>query len=183
MAASGRSTPPPSKRAKTGAAATDAAAAPPLLRGDPFAWRVQLNNGVAMPLVGFGTYKLKDAAAVRGAVEAGYRLLDTAHVYGGGKTEALVGKCAASTAEDIFVITKQWRGFHGYAETTKCLDQVRARAPGLWPLPPPSAAARPSSTRRAARCRVPSSSATPPSCRPQPTWPTWPTRLRSAVWR
>jgi len=96
---------------------------------DPFAWSATLNNGLRMPVVGFGTYKLKEgevSGAVRAATNAGYKLVDTAHVYGGGKTEPIVGT-ALSKQPGVFLITKQWRGFHGHKETTKCLDQSLRR--------------------------------------------------------
>eukprot|EP00629_Pelagomonadales_sp_RCC1024_P003578 CAMPEP_0119265130 /NCGR_PEP_ID=MMETSP1329-20130426/4034_1 /TAXON_ID=114041 /ORGANISM="Genus nov. species nov., Strain RCC1024" /LENGTH=262 /DNA_ID=CAMNT_0007264941 /DNA_START=112 /DNA_END=897 /DNA_ORIENTATION=+ len=98
-----------------------------LSAGAPLSWSATLSNGLEMPVVGFGTYKLKEgecAGAVKHALAAGYRLLDTAHVYGGGKTEPAVGKCLK---KGVFVITKQWRGFHGYAETQKCLKQSLSR--------------------------------------------------------
>ena len=112
----------PRKKAKTGAKA-----APLDLSGPPLSWTATLNNGVAMPVVGFGTYKLKEGeagSAIKHALAAGYRLLDTAHVYCGGKMEPIVGK---AKTEDVFLITKQWRGFHGHAETTKCLNQSLSR--------------------------------------------------------
>ena len=47
--------------------------------------RIQLNNGTAIPCLGFGTYKIKDPAeaynSVRSALEAGYRHIDTAAFY------------------------------------------------------------------------------------------------------
>ena len=112
----------PRKKAKTGAKA-----APLDLSGPPLSWTATLNNGVKMPVVGFGTYKLKEGeagSAIKHALAAGYRLLDTAHVYCGGKMEPIVGK---AKTEDVFLITKQWRGFHGHAETTKCLNQSLSR--------------------------------------------------------
>ena len=66
------------------------------------------------------------SGAVRAATNAGYKLVDTAHVYGGGKTEPIVGT-ALSKQPGVFLITKQWRGFHGHKETTKCLDQSLRR--------------------------------------------------------
>ena len=99
------------------------------LKGEPTAWTAELNNGLRMPVLGYGTYKLKEdqvGGCVRKAVDVGYKLIDTAHVYGGGKTEPAVGK-ALSKDKGIFIITKQWRGFHGYAETKKCLDQSLKR--------------------------------------------------------
>ena len=54
---------------------------------------VTLNNGIKMPLLGFGTFQIKDPAecerAVRDAIDVGYRLIDTAASYG---NEEAVGK-------------------------------------------------------------------------------------------
>lgn len=113
------------KKAKTAAAFTRAN----LDAGAPTTWTATLNNGLAMPVLGFGTYKIKEDAVggcVRHAVDTGYKLIDTAHVYGGGKTEPAVGKALAKS-KDVFLITKQWRGFHGYSETKKCLEQSLKR--------------------------------------------------------
>lgn len=70
---------------------------------------VTLSNGVAMPVLGFGTWQLRgrDAErAVRTALDAGYRLIDTATVYG---NEAEVGRAVAGSGihrRDLFVTTK-----------------------------------------------------------------------------
>mmetsp|Transcript_11579 Transcript_11579/g.17523 ORF Transcript_11579/g.17523 Transcript_11579/m.17523 type:complete len:314 (+) Transcript_11579:324-1265(+) len=58
-----------------------------------------------------------------------HRLIDTAFIYGGEQTEKEVGR-ALTTAmsnpnlsrKEIFITTKQWRAYHGYEETLKCLD-------------------------------------------------------------
>ena len=55
------------------------------LKGEPTAWTAELNNGLRMPVLGYGTYKLKEdqvGGCVRKAVDVGYKLIDTAHVYG-----------------------------------------------------------------------------------------------------
>jgi 2,5-diketo-D-gluconate reductase A len=70
---------------------------------------VDLPNGARMPLVGFGTWQIKGDDAVRAvstALEAGYRHLDTATVYG---NEGQVGRGLADSAvarDDVFVTTK-----------------------------------------------------------------------------
>lgn len=70
---------------------------------------VALSNGVAMPLVGFGTWQLRGTqaeGAVRAALDAGYRLIDTATVY---RNEAEVGRAVASSGidrRDLFITTK-----------------------------------------------------------------------------
>jgi len=73
---------------------------------------VTLNNGVEMPILGFGVFQVPDSAecerSVRDALELGYRLLDTATSYG---NEAAVGAAIASSAinrKEIFVTTKLW---------------------------------------------------------------------------
>lgn len=88
-----------------------------------------------LPWVGFGTYRLgqKQAySATLQALECGYRCIDTAFIYGGETTEGEVGR-ALQTAladntnilpdrSDLFLITKQWRKYHGYDETLQCLE-------------------------------------------------------------
>ena len=75
---------------------------------------------VDLPPVGFGTYKLgaETEACVLAALRCGYRLLDTAQIYGG--SEKAVGQAIAKSGlprEDIFVTSKVWRTKHGYART------------------------------------------------------------------
>ena len=73
---------------------------------------VTLNNGVKMPLEGFGVFQVPDPAqceqAVVDAVASGYRLIDTAASYG---NEAAVGeairKCGVPS-EGLFITTKLW---------------------------------------------------------------------------
>src|SRR6478736_8670392 len=70
---------------------------------------VALTAGSAMPLLGFGTWQIKGDDAVRAtsaALEAGYRHLDTATVYG---NEGEVGRALADSGvarDDVFVTTK-----------------------------------------------------------------------------
>jgi diketogulonate reductase-like aldo/keto reductase len=73
---------------------------------------VTLNTGASMPQIGFGTWKLAAGeeceSSVKAALEAGYRLIDTAKYYG---NEASVGKAVRQSGiarEDIFVTTKLW---------------------------------------------------------------------------
>ncbi|MFU2082497.1 aldo/keto reductase [Gallibacterium anatis] len=70
-----------------------------------------LNNGIEMPMIGFGVYQVSDEEtekAVLSALEQGYRLLDTAAIYG---NEAGVGRAIKASdipREEIFVTTKLW---------------------------------------------------------------------------
>ncbi|WP_248758437.1 aldo/keto reductase [Pseudarthrobacter sp. SSS035] len=72
---------------------------------------VTLNNGIQMPILGFGVFQIPDAEtqpAVEAALAAGYRHLDTAASYG---NEAAVGaaiKASGIPREDLFVTTKLW---------------------------------------------------------------------------
>ena len=73
---------------------------------------VKLNNGIEMPLAGFGVFQMTDAAecerAVIDAIETGYRLIDTAAAY---QNETQVGnaiKRSGVNREDLFITTKLW---------------------------------------------------------------------------
>ncbi|MFF2521291.1 aldo/keto reductase [Streptomyces liangshanensis] len=105
-----------------------------------------LNDGTELPAVGLGTYPLKGGeaeTAVAGALELGYRLVDTAVNYG---NEASVGRGIARSGVpvgDIVVTTKLPGRHQGYEETLRSFEESR-RALGLdrvglylihWPLP------------------------------------------------
>ncbi len=72
---------------------------------------VTLNNGVQMPILGFGVYQMSDAeceASVLEALRIGYRLIDTAAIYG---NEAAVGRAVKASGvprQELFVTTKLW---------------------------------------------------------------------------
>ena len=81
---------------------------------------VTLNNGVQMPQLGFGVFQVPDAettAAVAAALQAGYRSIDTAAIYG---NEAGVGRALAQSGlhrDELFVTSKVWNTDHGYDAT------------------------------------------------------------------
>jgi 2,5-diketo-D-gluconate reductase A len=86
-----------------------------------------LNNGVQMPLLGFGVYQITDAEvcerSVYDALSTGYRLIDTAAAYG---NEEAVGRAiqrSGVTREDLFVTTKLWIQDAGYENTQKAFDR------------------------------------------------------------
>lgn len=92
---------------------------------------VKLNNGTEMPMVGFGVFQVSDEdteKAVLAALKAGYRLLDTAAVYG---NEAGVGRAIKASGiprEKIFVTTKLWiQRENGYENTQKALENSLTR--------------------------------------------------------
>src|SRR6476620_11908202 len=78
---------------------------------EPRMHNVTLNNGVEMPILGFGVFQIPEEetqAAVEAALAAGYRHLDTAASYG---NEAAVGaaiKASGIAREELFVTTKLW---------------------------------------------------------------------------
>ncbi|MFF4345203.1 aldo/keto reductase [Kitasatospora sp. NPDC001540] len=86
---------------------------------------VTLNNGVRMPQLGFGVFQVPDeetTAAVAAALEAGYRSVDTAAVYG---NERGVGKALAASGlprEELFVTTKLWNADQGHDATLRAFD-------------------------------------------------------------
>jgi len=85
-----------------------------------------LNDGKAMPQLGFGTYKIADedaTGAVSLAVETGYQLVDTAAIYG---NEEGVGRALADR-DDIFLTTKIWNSDQGYREAREAFERSLAR--------------------------------------------------------
>ncbi|MDR0361787.1 MAG: aldo/keto reductase [Planctomycetota bacterium] len=89
-----------------------------------------LNDGKAMPQLGFGVWQISDAAAaavIKTAVSIGYRSIDTAAYY---KNEIGVGRgvreCGVDR-KDLFVTTKLWNTRHGYDEAFKAFDESMER--------------------------------------------------------
>lgn len=81
---------------------------------------ITLNNGVVMPALGFGVFQVPDAEteqAVSLALEAGYRSIDTAAIYG---NEVGVGRALAASGlprEELFITSKVWIADLGFQET------------------------------------------------------------------
>ncbi|KRD04715.1 MULTISPECIES: aldo/keto reductase [unclassified Streptomyces] len=84
-----------------------------------------LNNGVEMPQLGFGVWQVPDdeaEQAVTTALEAGYRSIDTAAIYG---NEEGTGKALAASGvprQDLFVTTKLWNSDQGHDATLRAFD-------------------------------------------------------------
>lgn len=84
-----------------------------------------LNNGVEIPLIGFGTYKMHGAElekAIEVGLEAGYRHFDTAALYGNEEEIGNVLKNTGVKREDIFITTKVWNDDQGYDNTMAAID-------------------------------------------------------------
>ncbi|MES5261671.1 aldo/keto reductase [Priestia megaterium] len=93
--------------------------------------KVMLNNGVEMPILGFGVYQIEDAKqceqAVYDALIAGYRLIDTAAAY---MNEEAVGKAIKRSdipREEIFITTKLWIQDAGYENAKKAFAKSLKR--------------------------------------------------------
>lgn len=84
---------------------------------------VKLNNGIKMPMLGFGTFQVQGEeceTSVLGAIKAGYRLIDTAEAYG--NEEAVgnaIAKCGVSRSE-LFITTKV--NFKSYDNTRRTVE-------------------------------------------------------------
>lgn len=85
-----------------------------------------LNNGVKIPKIGFGVFRVEDGeevvSSVKWAIESGYRHIDTAMIY---KNEDGVGKAIRESGisrEEIFITTKLWNIDQGYESTLKAID-------------------------------------------------------------
>ena len=107
---------------------------------------IELNNGTTIPQLGFGVFQIDPsdtAETVTTALEAGYRHIDTAQMYG---NEAEVGEAIAKSGiarDELWVTTKCNNGNHGYDDAQSALDESLSKL-GLdhvdlylihWPLP------------------------------------------------
>lgn len=88
---------------------------------------ITLNNGVKMPMAGFGVFQIKDkeecVRVVLEAIETGYRLIDTAQSYG---NEEAVGEAILKTnvpREELFVTTKVWITNYGYEKAKASVEE------------------------------------------------------------
>lgn len=88
---------------------------------------LRLNNGVEMPVLGFGVFQVTDLAecerSVVDAIETGYRLIDTAASY---RNEEAVGKAiklSGVAREELFITTKVWIQSNGYEGTKKSFER------------------------------------------------------------
>lgn len=75
-----------------------------------FKQTITLNNGVVMPKIGFGTYKVTDPAssidAIKYAINIGYRMIDTAHFYQNHHLIAQAIKESEKHRKDLFIVSK-----------------------------------------------------------------------------
>jgi len=88
----------------------------------------KLSNGVEIPCIGFGTFQTPDGdvcvSAVIDAVEAGYRHIDTARIYGNEKGVGDAVKKCGVPREDLFITSKLWNEDRGYERTLEAFDET-----------------------------------------------------------
>ncbi|MFN3694614.1 MAG: aldo/keto reductase [Ignavibacterium sp.] len=93
--------------------------------------KCRLNNGYGMPYFGLGVYKAapgrETIEAVSYALEVGYRLIDTAAVYGNEKEVGIAVAQSGIPREEIFITTKLWNDDHGYDSALKAFDESLKR--------------------------------------------------------
>jgi 2,5-diketo-D-gluconate reductase A len=95
--------------------------------GDGGLSQVMLDGGVAMPRIGYGVLRIPPATfeqTIRAALDAGYRSIDTATMYG---TEALLGRALAQSGrrDEVFLTTKLNNPDHGYAAAYAAFERSR----------------------------------------------------------
>src|SRR5207247_8914384 len=109
--------------------------------------RVTLNDGNKMPVLGLGMWQAGSGKATRKAVacalEIGYRLFDTAKLYGNERDLGAAVRESGIPREEIFVTTKLWNNDHGYESALRAFEKSR-RELGVdyvdlylihWPMP------------------------------------------------
>ena len=106
-----------------------------------------LNNGVNIPQVGLGVWKAAEGGEVENAVqfalENGYRLIDTAAIYGNEKGVGIAMKNSGVPREEIFLTTKLWNAHHEYDAALRAFDESLQKLDTdyvdlyliHWPLP------------------------------------------------
>lgn len=92
--------------------------------------KIKLNNGIEMPLLGFGVFQIPDLAecerCVRDAIQVGYRLIDTAASYQNERAVGSAIKTSGIQRDDLFITTKVWIQRNGYEGTKKAFaDSVK----------------------------------------------------------
>lgn len=88
---------------------------------------IKLNNGIEMPLLGFGVFQIPDAVecekSVIDAIEIGYRLIDTAASYMNEEAVSKALKKSSVAREELFITTKLWVQDAGYENTLKAFEK------------------------------------------------------------
>jgi diketogulonate reductase-like aldo/keto reductase len=93
--------------------------------------KIVLNNGVEMPILGFGVFQIEDLAecerSVRDAIDVGYRLIDTAASYGNEEAVGNAIKASGVRRNELFITTKLWIADTGFDKTKRAFDRSMKR--------------------------------------------------------
>lgn len=88
---------------------------------------VTLNNGLMMPILGFGVFQMNDPheceRSVMDAIAAGYRLIDTAASYGNEEAVGRAIRASGVPREELFITTKLWIQDAGYESTKRAFQR------------------------------------------------------------
>lgn len=107
---------------------------------------IELNDGVSIPQLGFGVFQIKPeetAAAVKTALDIGYRHIDTAEMYGNEKEVGQGIRDAGLERADVFITSKLNNGFHRPDDARRAFDRTLKALESdyvdlfliHWPLP------------------------------------------------
>jgi 2,5-diketo-D-gluconate reductase A len=91
---------------------------------------IALNNGVSMPQLGFGVWRIsgdETEQVVGQALDVGYRSIDTAAMYGNEDGVGRAVRASGLPREDVFVTSKLWNDSHGYDAALKAFDDSQRR--------------------------------------------------------
>lgn len=92
--------------------------------------RVTLLDGTSIPAVGLGTLRMgsqETQQTISVALEAGYRLIDTAACYGNERAIGAAVRASALPREDLYITTKVWNTDHGYQQALDAFEASRER--------------------------------------------------------
>lgn len=88
---------------------------------------VELANGIQMPWLGLGVYKVEEGRevieSVKAAIKAGYRSIDTAALYANEEGVGQAVRESGVAREDLFITTKVWNSDQGYEQTLAAFDK------------------------------------------------------------
>ena len=87
---------------------------------------IRLNNGIDIPQIGLGVWQVENRDApkvVKAAIDAGYRSIDTAAIYGNEEGVGAGIRAAGVPREQLFITTKLWNDKHGAKNTFKAFDE------------------------------------------------------------
>ncbi len=89
-----------------------------------------LNNGIEIPQLGYGVWRVpadETEKAVAAALDAGYRHIDTAKLYGNEEAVGAAVRGSGLDRDEVFVTSKVWNDDHGYDDTRRAFDATMER--------------------------------------------------------